>query len=195
MQTPEIPTIQPSEAAARRDSALLLDVRTPAEFGSMHIDGALLHPITELNCDFVRERAQGRQGCIVVCQSGGRARRAAEALVTAGLAGVSILEGGMNAWSSSGLPTKRGAKAISLERQVRITAGALVLLGVLLGYVASPAWYSLSAFIGAGLIFAGVTDTCGLGMLLARMPWNARQGATNPGVKPPATQGGSCCMR
>ena len=72
----------------------------------------------------------------------------------------------------SGLPVVRGKKAISLERQVRIAAGLLVLLGAVLGWLVHPAFVGLSAFVGAGLVFAGVTDTCGMGMLLARMPWN-----------------------
>jgi hypothetical protein len=82
------------------------------------------------------------------------------------------VEGGTQAWDEAGLPVVRGQKAISLERQVRIAAGSLVLLGALLGYFAHPYWIALSAFVGAGLVFAGITDTCGMGMLLARMPWN-----------------------
>ena len=82
------------------------------------------------------------------------------------------VEGGTLACVESGLPVVRGMKAISLERQVRIASGLLVLLGALLGWLVHPAFIGLSAFIGAGLVFAGVTDTCGMGMLLARMPWN-----------------------
>lgn len=73
---------------------------------------------------------------------------------------------------AAGLPVVRGKKAVSLERQVRITAGSLVLIGAILGYFVHPYWIGLSAFIGAGLAFAGITDTCGMGMMLARMPWN-----------------------
>lgn len=75
-------------------------------------------------------------------------------------------------WMSAGLPIIEGAKTISLERQVRIAAGSLVFIGALLSYVVHPAWIALSAFVGAGLVFAGITDTCGMGMVLARMPWN-----------------------
>jgi hypothetical protein len=73
---------------------------------------------------------------------------------------------------AAGLPVVRGKKAVSLERQVRITAGSLVLIGAILGWFVHPYWNGLSAFIGAGLAFAGITDTCGMGMMLARMPWN-----------------------
>ena len=82
------------------------------------------------------------------------------------------VEGGTLACVEAGLPVVRGKKAISLERQVRIAAGSLVLLGVLLGWFVHPAFIGLSAFVGAGLVFAGITDTCGMGMMLARMPWN-----------------------
>ena len=85
-------------------------------------------------------------------------------------------------FASCGLPVVRGKKAISLERQVRIAAGSLVLLGAVLGWLVHPAFVGLSAFVGAGLVFAGVTDTCGMGLLLARMPWNR--------VKEPAA---TCC--
>ena len=82
------------------------------------------------------------------------------------------VEGGTLAWAEAGLPVVRGKKAVSLERQVRIAAGSLVVLGAALSWLLHPAFIALSAFVGAGLIFAGVTDTCGMGMLLARMPWN-----------------------
>jgi rhodanese-related sulfurtransferase len=80
--------------------------------------------------------------------------------------------GGTVAWEQAGLPVKRGKKAISLERQVRIAAGFLTLLGAVLGFFVHPYFIGLSAFIGAGLMFAGITDTCGMGMMLAKMPWN-----------------------
>ena len=82
------------------------------------------------------------------------------------------VEGGTLAWAEAGLPVVRGKRAISLERQVRIAAGSLVLLGAILGWMVHPVFVGVSAFIGAGLVFAGITDTCGMGLLLARMPWN-----------------------
>jgi len=173
--------ISPVDANSQRSEALLLDVRTPAEFTEMHIDGAVLHPITELQPDRVRSQLGEGRRCIVICRSGGRARKAAELLASSGIQNISILEGGMLAWQSQGLPMVEGTKTISLERQVRICAGALVFIGSLLGYLVSPAWIAVPAFIGAGLVFAGVTDTCGMGMILARMPWN--------------TKGASCCVK
>jgi hypothetical protein len=80
------------------------------------------------------------------------------------------------AWERAGLPMVRGARgSISLERQVRIGAGTLVLAGVVMGWLIHPAFFGFSAFVGAGLVFAGVTDWCGMGMLLAKMPWNQRR--------------------
>jgi rhodanese-related sulfurtransferase len=112
------------------------------------------------------------QPLYVICRSGNRARQACEKLIAAGYTNVVNVEGGTQAWEQAGLPLVRGKQAISLERQVRIAAGSLVLSGALLGYFAHPYWIGLAAFVGAGLVFAGITDTCGMGMLLARMPWN-----------------------
>jgi hypothetical protein len=87
-----------------------------------------------------------------------------------------VVQGGVQAWEAAGLPLNRGRKTLSLERQVRIIAGALVVVGAVLGYLVHPAWVGLSGFVGAGLVFAGITDTCGMAMVLARMPWNQRSG-------------------
>lgn len=93
-------------------------------------------------------------------------------MLAAGLTNVINVEGGTRAWAEAGLPVNRDKSAISLERQVRIAAGLLVLAGVVLGVFVYPYLIGLSAFVGAGRVFAGVTDTCGMGLLLARMPWN-----------------------
>ena len=84
------------------------------------------------------------------------------------------VDGGVDAWKASGMDLVNGKKSMSLERQVRIAAGAMVIFGIVLGSAVAPAWYALSGFIGAGLVFAGVTDTCGMGMALAKMPWNQK---------------------
>jgi rhodanese-related sulfurtransferase len=170
-------TIAPRQVHEQLSDSLLLDVRTPAEFEEIHVLGAINHPLTELNPEHVRQLATGKRACILICRSGGRARQAAEKLATSGLPNLQIMSGGMQAWESEGLQVTRGRKTISLERQVRIAAGALVFIGSLLGYLVNPAWIALSAFVGAGLVFAGVTDTCGMAMVLARMPWNTRKPA------------------
>lgn len=163
-----------SPREVRNSNALMLDVRTPAEFAEAHIEGSVLHPLSGLDMREVAGLAAGKDECILVCRSGNRARQAAEKLEAGGIASVRVLDGGVQAWEASGLPLKRGRGAILLERQVRIAAGALVFTGALLGYLVHPAWIVLSGIVGVGLVFAGITDTCGMGMLLARMPWNNR---------------------
>jgi rhodanese-related sulfurtransferase len=108
----------------------------------------------------------------VVCRTGSRGEKACEKFRQAGFTNVVNVDGGTLACEQAGLPVVRGKKAMSLERQVRIAAGSLVLIGAVLSWFLHPAFIGLSAFVGAGLIFAGITDTCGMGMMLARMPWN-----------------------
>jgi rhodanese-related sulfurtransferase len=158
------------------DDVLLLDVRTPVEFEDTHIEGAVLHPLADLDADAVAKLAAGKSACVLVCGSGGRASKAAEKLAASGLASVRVLDGGVRAWAAAELPLVRGHRAFSLERQVRIGAGALVAVGMALGWVAHPGWFILPAFVGCGLVFAGVTDFCGMGIVLAKMPWNRRRG-------------------
>lgn len=171
-------TISPQEALEHSRESLLLDVRTPAEFEESHINGAVLRPLQTLSTEEIKTLSEQSSRCIVVCRSGGRASQAYEKLVEAGVSNAVVLEGGITAWQAAGLPTINGRKTISLERQVRIAAGTLVLLGVILGSLVHPIGYVISGFVGAGLIFAGVTDTCGMGMLLARMPWNNRSASS-----------------
>jgi rhodanese-related sulfurtransferase len=139
----------------------------------VHVDFACNLPLDQLDPERIAAQRNGAsQPLYVICRSGSRGQQAREKLLAAGYANVVNVEGGTQAWDEAGLPVVRGQKAISLERQVRIAAGSLVLLGALLGYFAHPYWIALSAFVGGGLVFAGITDTCGMGMLLARMPWN-----------------------
>ena len=154
----------------------LIDVRTPAEHAEVHVPGVLLAPLDRLD-----ERLASEYGCtkdlpiVFFCRSGSRAKQAAEKLEKCGYTQCCVVEGGTMAWVEAGLPVNRGSsKVISLERQVRITAGVIVLLGVLLAQFVHPAFIWLPGFIGAGLVFAGITDWCGMGMLLARLPWNQR---------------------
>jgi len=169
-----IKTITPSELNELRktNAALpLLDVRTPVEFRELHVQGARNVPLDQLDPKAITE--QHKSGPLyVICRSGARGKSAAEKIAACGHPEVVNVEGGTLACEAAGLPVNRGAKMISLERQVRIAAGTLVVIGVALGYLAHPALFGLSAFVGAGLVFAGVTDFCGMGLLLARMPWN-----------------------
>jgi rhodanese-related sulfurtransferase len=172
-----IQTITPNELYRLRGGGKpmdLLDVRTPAEFREMHAEGARCVPLDRLDPEAVlaARASDGAEPLYLICRSGSRARQACERFVAAGFPNVVSVEGGTLAWEQAGLPVIRGKKTISLERQVRIAAGSLVLLGAVLALAVDPWFALLPAFIGAGLVFAGVTDTCGMGMLLARMPWN-----------------------
>ncbi len=151
----------------------LIDVRTPVEFREVHVEIARNVPLDQLDPTALMQARNGsaQEPLYVICRSGGRGQQACERFLKAGFSNVVNIEGGTMAYVEAGLPVVRGKKAISLERQVRIAAGSLVLLGVALSFV-HPALIGLSAFVGAGLVFAGITDTCGMGMMLARMPWN-----------------------
>ncbi|MEO7100825.1 MAG: rhodanese-like domain-containing protein [Luteolibacter sp.] len=154
----------------------LFDVRTPAEYGEIHIGGSRLMPLDRLDPEAVKAAAEQFEQCVLICGSGKRAEQACQKLAAAGSDKLLVLEGGVTAWDAAGLPVNRGRKAISLERQVRIAAGLLVLVGVVLGTWVHPGFYGISAFVGAGLTFAGITDWCGMAMILAKMPWNQRCG-------------------
>lgn len=159
----------------------LFDVRTPAEHGEVHIPGSRLMPLDRLDAAAVKAASANPAQCVLVCRSGKRAEQAYQKLAAAGCGNLAILDGGVTAWENAGLPVNRGRKAVSLERQVRITAGLLVLTGVILGTSVHPGFYGLCAFVGAGLMFAGVTDWCGMAMILAKMPWNQRAGSACTG--------------
>lgn len=155
------------------ESVELLDVRTPAEFREVHLTIARNVPLDQLDANAIAEgRRQQSTPLYVICKSGTRGRQACERLIAAGCSQVIHIEGGTAACEKAGLSVVRGRKAVSLERQVRIAAGSLVLGGVMLSQFVHPWFLGLSGFVGAGLIFAGITDTCGMAMLLARMPWN-----------------------
>jgi rhodanese-related sulfurtransferase len=178
-----VPTITLTELVALRRNGKpveLIDVRTAVEYAEVHAEIARLVPLDELDPRAIMDARNGSEGesLYVICRSGSRGRQACERFQAAGYANVVNVEGGTLAWEQAGLPVVRGKRGVSLERQVRIAAGSLVLLGTALGAFVHPAFLGLAAFVGAGLVFAGVTDTCGMGLLLARMPWNRVAHAT-----------------
>lgn len=150
----------------------LLDVRTPAEYETVHIRGAYNVPLDTLGEHGPDIRAQVEVPVVLICQSGQRARRAEEALRTSGMANLHVLDGGVNGWISGGKPVERGAQRLSLERQVRIAAGTVAAIGGVLALLVNPMFALLPAFVGSGLVFAGLTDTCGMAMILSRLPYN-----------------------
>ena len=160
----------------KEKESVLVDVRTPFEYGSERAEGAFNLPLDQFSVESLKAflKDQGTEGKPVgiICQSGSRAKQAVERCDNDVDLDVFLIEGGTQAWVSAGLPKVTGKKVMSLERQVRIAAGFLVLAGVVISKTIIPGAEYLSAFVGAGLIFAGITDTCGMGMLIARMPWN-----------------------
>lgn len=174
MISPSISASELAELCKQGKVVELIDVRTPAEFREVHLEAARNVPLDQLNpAAIIRARnGSAKEPLYVICRSGSRSQQACERFSRAGFANVVYVEGGTAACITAGLPVVRGKNTMSLERQVRIAAGSLVLLGAALGWLVHPAFIGLSAFVGAGLIFAGATDTCGMGLILARMPWN-----------------------
>ncbi len=155
----------------------IIDVRTPVEFAEVHVPEAKSIPLDSLQPETLHETQRFRieKPVYILCRGGQRATKAADQLAKAGYPNSIVVEGGTLAWIEAGLPVTRGkTKVISLERQVRIAAGSIVLSGVLLSQFVNPNFIWLSGFVGAGLIFAGITDWCGMGLLLAKAPWNQK---------------------
>ncbi|MEI7898836.1 MAG: MBL fold metallo-hydrolase [bacterium] len=172
----------------------VIDVRTGAEFEGEHILGSRLLPVDQVAVRADEARAVPAPR-LLLCQGGGRAAMAKKALENLHMAGLSVIEGGLGAYVKAGGQTVKGRVRLSLERQVRIAAGSLSLLGVLMGFFIHPAFLILSGFVGAGLIFAGITDWCGMGLLLGKMPWNQSKvadGASAIGGTCAASLPGAC---
>jgi rhodanese-related sulfurtransferase len=170
-------TISPIELQkilATNLSSSVIDVRTPMEFAEVHVPQARSVPLDELNLGSLSLPKD--QPVYLICRSGQRATKAAEKFAKEGFLQTVVVEGGMLAWIAANLPMTRSAvKVISLERQVRIAAGAIVFTGVLLAQFVNYNFIWLSGFVGAGLVFAGITDFCGMGLLIAKLPWNRRK--------------------
>lgn len=174
MTLPSIRPVELAEKQQRGEAFALIDVRTPVEFQEIHCPFARNLPLSDLDPARLKQDPAWSvdQPLYLICRSGSRAKQAGQRLSAAGWKQVAYVEGGTLAWQQAGLPVNTGKKVISLERQTRIGAGVLVLSGLALGYFVHPYCLGLTAFVGAGLIFAGITDICGMGLLLARMPWN-----------------------
>lgn len=150
----------------------VLDVRTPGEYETVHIPGAYNVPLDGLSEHANEIRADVSDPVVLVCQSGARARVAEEALRRCSMTNLHVLDGGVKGWEAAGGEVVRGAKRLSLERQVRIAAGTLAAIGGVLALAVNPIFALLPTMVGGGLVFAGVTDSCGLAMVLSRLPYN-----------------------
>jgi rhodanese-related sulfurtransferase len=171
MQKTSVETITPQEAKAKLEAgAALLDVREYPEWVQSHVPGATLLPLGDLKND--PQRGALADEVITLCRTGKRAAEAAQVLAETGGVKPFVVEGGIEEWRAAGLPSQKAPDGpIELERQVRIGAGVLVLLGLLIPRLRIVSW-----FVPCGLIFAGITDWCGMGKLLNKMPWNRTHG-------------------
>ncbi|MFJ6478842.1 rhodanese-like domain-containing protein [Streptomyces sp. NPDC091682] len=174
-----------SQAHPRLSELTVVDVRTPAEFASGHLPDAVNVPLDRLTRSLpeLRSAAEHRP-LLVVCASGARAENAAGTLVSRGIP-ASSLRGGTQAWTAEGHvlqhPDGSRTRAVwAMERQARFTAGVGVLLGLALGLLLHPALALLSAAIGGGLVFSALTDTCGMAVVLGRLPFNRRGAGSHP---------------
>jgi glyoxylase-like metal-dependent hydrolase (beta-lactamase superfamily II)/rhodanese-related sulfurtransferase len=166
---------------------LVVDVRLPAEYHAVHLEPSLLMPLDEIARR--REEIPRERELVLVCRTGARARLAASQLT--GFR-TRVLEGGLVAWQEAGRPVVEGRAHMSLERQVRVAAGALACTGGVLAVAVSPWFGLLPAFVGAGLVYAGITDRCGMAMLLAKLPYNRRGSDEAEAGTCAAPVGGTC---
>lgn len=173
--TANITTVEPEvlrQWITDNEDLVVLDVRSAAEFESVHIRGSYNVPLQLVSehTDQLAERLGGR--VVLVCQSGVRAEQARQRLGAAGVETAHVLTGGINSFADAGGDVVRGAQRWDIERQVRLVAGSLVVTGLLGGKFVSPKLRTVAGAIGAGLTFSGVTNTCAMGKALAAMPWN-----------------------
>lgn len=166
-------TISPEDAAAKlREGAILIDIREPDEHARARIPGATNLPLSRL--EEAELAVHAGQPVLFHCRSGARTEGHSDRLAAkAGLCEAYIVTGGLQAWQKAGLPvTEDRRQPLELMRQVQIAAGSMVVLGVALGSLVSPWFHGLAGFVGLGLVFAGISGTCGLAAVLRRMPWN-----------------------
>lgn len=171
-----MPTITPAElkALCEQGTVELIDVRTPAEFGEVHVVGAKNVPLDQLNpTALLWPNTDAGRPVYVICRSGTRGQKACENLAAAGFTNVINIHGGTLACEQAGVPVLR-AKVISLPRQVQIVAGGTALVGGVLAVVVHPWFAAVPIAVGLGLLLTGLTGSCLLGMVMAKMPWNRR---------------------
>jgi len=171
------------EAKRNGRYAPVLDVRCSAEYRAGHVPGSQLMPIDSLSADTLAQTCKrpslGREETLyIACHAGPRALQAAERLQRSGFKNLALIEGGTRRWEQLGLPLERCGKALSLERQVQIVVGSLLVLKVLLGFSVRELFFALTAMLGIGLIITGTTRWCGMARLIARLPWNRNTNCT-----------------
>lgn len=157
----------------------VIDVRTPGEFAAGRPPGAVNVPLEVVQAEPERIVAHLDGAVALLCATGTRAEQARQALADAGCGDPKVIVGGMRGWQAAGGDVVAQLRVWSMERQVRLAAGGLVVIGTLASLAWPPA-VALSGVVGAGLVVAAATDMCGMAMLLAKLPWNRPAGATDP---------------
>ncbi|MFC1576424.1 MBL fold metallo-hydrolase [Candidatus Omnitrophota bacterium] len=161
------------ELVSKNPQVKLLDVRSALEFNETHLKDSINIPIDMLNLK-INSLSQGGQGYIVFCRTGNRSPMAADMLLQSGISSVKVMEGGLTRWQKEKLPVIKGQGGISLERQVRMIAGSLMLIGIILAWLIHWAFIFISVWVAAGLVFAGITDNCLMGIMLMKLPYNKK---------------------
>lgn len=174
---PTIDVVTIRALMATESDVLLVDVRTPGEYETAHIAGSINLPLDQVDAHLQHIVAAAGGTMVIVCQSGNRAGQCQSKLAAAGVTGPRVLTGGLNAWLTAGGPVVRGRQRWALERQVRLVAGGIVLASILAS-IWLPAARYVAGFIGAGLAFAALTDTCAMGMMLSKLPYNRPRSAS-----------------
>jgi rhodanese-related sulfurtransferase len=173
-----VKTIHPRDFLMQlgNSSTCCVDVRTPAEVRGDALDNIIPMPLDQLDSRTLEEKiklhnARAKE-VYLICQSGKRAQLAAEKLAGQLTHEFIVVDGGMNAIRAAQGTCSTPTKMMSIERQVRLMAGILVITGVIAGFLLHNAWFALSGFVGAGLVYAAITDSCGMGLLISKAPWN-----------------------
>jgi rhodanese-related sulfurtransferase len=171
----------------------LIDVRTPAEFREVHVTVARNEPLDRLDPQAIQAARNGHanEPLYIICRSGARGKQACDKFLAAGFTNVINVEGGTMACASAGAPVVRGKKAIPLNCQVQIITGTVVTAGALLSLATGNLyWLALPIAMGGGLVFSGLTNTCAMGTVLARMPWNQVTSSSDSAT--PVSKAGCC---
>ena len=161
------------ELVEKDQNVKLLDVRSALEYSDSHIKGSVNIPIDMLTSR-LKELNESGNSYIVLCRTGNRSPMAADMLIQSGISSVKVMEGGVERWRKERLPIIKGQGGVSLERQVRLIAGTMVLIGIILAWLIHWGFIFISVWVACGLIFAGITDSCLMGMLLMKLPYNKK---------------------
>jgi len=157
---------------SEKEEISVIDVRTPGEYKSIHIEGAVNYPLDQIKLSVMDEHFKDGETVFVICSSGNRSTMACKKLAQINKIKVVNIKGGTQAWHEKGYPVIEGRGSIAIDRQVQIVSGSVIFISALLGLIIHKNYLYITLFVGGGLIFAGVSNTCYLTRILGLMPWN-----------------------